>query len=186
MYPLPSSLFYMLCKCVTFRPKLHNAPPLHPSPSLLPHSELSNGFMKWAGEMMREIVILMVWHEALSQAPLINEFCRALALWWTILIRQATQTKMSPANWGEVRGVGGKRGHVCDSVCGSEWESCNSSVCGQLVCMCLCMHAHREFTWYPLWVASNGGLSLWALLSRQKVSGWPWFPWVQWDLSPTL
>lgn len=61
---LSSILFYMLL------PSIHRSIMLHPPPSLLPpsfpHSELSNEFMKWAGEM-REIAILMVWHEALSQ-----------------------------------------------------------------------------------------------------------------------
>lgn len=60
-----SILFYMLL------PSVHRSimpPPSPPSslPRSFPHSELSNDFMKWAAEM-REIAILTVWHEALSQ-----------------------------------------------------------------------------------------------------------------------
>lgn len=94
-HPHVSSPQHSVLHAVTFRPSLHNAalPPSPPLPPRSPPSELSNGSMKWAGEMMREIAILMVWHEALSQAPLINEFRRALALWWTMLIRHGNPNK---------------------------------------------------------------------------------------------
>ena len=89
-HPHVSSPQHSVLHAVTFRPSLRNAAP--PPPLFVP-SELSNGSMKWAGEMMREIAILTVWHEALSQAPLINEFQRALALWWTMLIRHGNPNK---------------------------------------------------------------------------------------------
>lgn len=126
---------------------------LPPSPPSFPRSQLSNGFMKRAGEMMREIAILMVWHQALSQAPLINEFKPALALWWTMLIRQR-QPKQRCLLLIEVRSEGWEEcGHA------PEREGSNFSVCGLLVCV----FAHVAcwgLTWYPLWGADNGGLLL--------------------------
>lgn len=84
---------------------------------------------------------------------------------------------MSPANWGEVRGIEGSV-DMPVTVCVSERDSSNSSACRLLVCVCVCMFAHWELTWYRLREPVMVVFPFEYLLCgwRQKVSGWPCFP----------
>lgn len=88
--PLPCILFYMLHKCITFCPALHNVAPTPP-----PHSLAQNHQIAPYNELERhwETAVLMLWYEILSQATLKLEFHWALTLCWTMIIRQGNPNK---------------------------------------------------------------------------------------------